>query len=76
MQHSGFLVFAFISCIVVSLKCYRGNPGCIISDLERSVDGSIEIVTWGQKYIKLNLERSGEGSNKWKLILWCRGRGE
>ena len=41
---------------------------CIISDLERSGEGSIELVAWGQKYIILILERSGDGSNKWKLF--------
>ena len=41
---------------------------CITSDLESSVECSIELVAGGQ--------RSGKGLNKWKLILWCRGRGE
>ena len=40
------------------------KPRCITSDLERSVEGLIELVAWGQKYIMLNLKRSGEGSNK------------
>ena len=37
---------------------------CITSDLERSIEGSIELVACGQKYIMLNLERSGGGSIK------------
>ena len=58
MQHSGFLVFAFVS----------WKHQCITSYLERIVEGSIELVAWGQKYIMLNLERSGKGSNKRKFI--------
>ena len=49
---------------------------CITSDLQRSVEGSIELVVCGHKYIMLNLGRSCEGSNKWKLIMQCRGSEE
>ena len=42
-----------------------GMP-CITSDLESSCVGSIDLVGWGQKYIILNLERNGEGSNELK----------